>query len=180
MKPFDLISKEQAAEPARKLLEETHAQLGRVPNLYAAMANSPAALEGYLAFRKALQGGSLSVKMREFIALLTAQENSCEYCVSAHSFRLGKLGVNHEASLQTRQGHDDDAKTDIALQFVQTLLRKQGQVEPGMVEMLLQAGWTEAEIGEMAAHVALNVLSNYFNHIAAPALDFPLTSVKIG
>ena len=34
-------------------------------------------------------------------------------------------------------------------------------------------GWTQAEIGEIVAHVALNVFSNYFKQVAEPALDFP-------
>ena len=41
----------------RELLEQTAAQLGKVPNLYATIANGPAALRGYLALREALGNG---------------------------------------------------------------------------------------------------------------------------
>jgi alkylhydroperoxidase family enzyme len=35
------------------------------------------------------------------------------------------------------------------------------------------AGVTDAELAEIVAHIALNTLSNYFNHLAQPDLDFP-------
>ena len=31
----------------------------------------------------------------------------------------------------------------------------------------------DAEIAEVVAHVAVNIFSNYFNHIAATEVDFP-------
>ena len=71
----------QATGPAKDLLDRTQAQLGRVPNLYRAMALAPAALEGYLAFRAALSHGLLSPRLREQLALIVAEVNACEYCV---------------------------------------------------------------------------------------------------
>jgi len=91
---FQPIDPETAAGNVKSLLDATRRQLGRVPNLYRALANSPHALEAYLAFRDALQQGQLDVPMRERVALLTAQLNACDYCVAAHSFRGGKLGMS--------------------------------------------------------------------------------------
>src|SRR5437879_8056669 len=85
------------APEASELLEKTRAQLGRVPNLYAALANAPAALRGYLEFRAALGHGSLSPALREQLALLIAEENGCGYCVSAHTFRGTKMGMSPDA-----------------------------------------------------------------------------------
>jgi hypothetical protein len=41
----------QLTEDTSELLDKTRRQLGRVPDLYAALANGPAALAGYLAMR---------------------------------------------------------------------------------------------------------------------------------
>ena len=49
------------------------------------MARSPAVLDGYLSFAGALAGGRLGAKVREQIALTTAEANGCEYCLSAHT-----------------------------------------------------------------------------------------------
>jgi alkylhydroperoxidase family enzyme len=64
----------------RDLLDQTRKQVGRVPNMYATIANAPAVLRGYLALREALTGGALTDRVREQLALLTAQGNGCAYC----------------------------------------------------------------------------------------------------
>jgi len=158
---------------ARELLDATQRQLGRVPNLYAAMAHSPVALQGYLDFRAALQHGALDPQMRERVALLTAQLNDCDYCVAAHTFRGGKIGMNGDDLMATRTAHSTDAKTAVALRLAKALvLREPANAETALTEAW-QAGWTEAEIGEIVAHVALNVFSNLFKQLAEPPLDFP-------
>ena len=157
----------------KELLDATQAQLGRIPNLYGSMAQSPAALDGYLAFRGALGKGVLSVPMRERIALLTAAINHCGYCVSAHSFRGAKVGLSADELAETQKGRSEDSKTMVALQFVDVLLEQRGLVTDDDYAKVKSRGWSDEEIGEMVAHVALNVFSNYFNHVAAPVLDFP-------
>lgn len=170
---FAPLAPEAATGIARELLDATRRQLGRVPNLYAAMAHSPIALQGYLDFRGALQQGVLDLKMRERIALLTAQLNDCDYCVAAHSFRGGKIGMSAEDLFATRHAESSDTKTAAALRLVKALvLREAASAETALTDAL-QAGWTEAEIGEIVAHIALNVFSNYFKQIAEPPLDFP-------
>lgn len=171
---FAPLSPDTAPGIARELLDATKRQLGRVPNLYAAMAHSPIALQGYLDFRGALQQGALDLKMRERVALLTAQLNDCDYCVAAHTFRGGKIGMSADDLLATRQVGSDDAKTAAALRFVKALVQRDGATTETALTEALQAGWNEAEIGELVAHVALNVFSNYFKQIAEPPLDFPV------
>ena len=39
--------------------------------------------------------------------------------------------------------------------------------------MLRRAGYTEGEIGEIVANVALNLFTKDFNHVAATELGFP-------
>ena len=158
---------------AKELLDATQAQLGRIPNLYGSMAQSPAALDGYLAFRGALGKGVLSIPMRERVALLTAAINDCSYCVSAHSFRGAKVGLSADELAATQKSQSEDPKTMAALQFVDLLLQRRGLVTDDDYAKVKSLGWSDEEIGEIVAHVALNVFSNYFNHVAAPVLDFP-------
>ena len=170
---FDLIDPHTATGTVRELLAATHKQLGRTPNLYLAMAHSPMALRAYLAFRGALQGGALDAAMCERIALLTAQRNRCDYCIAAHSFRGQKIGITAQDLDNTRLGRSEVAKIDAALAFVMELVDGHGSARPGTLARLTEQGWTEAEIGEMVGHVALNVFSNYFKQVAEPVLDFP-------
>lgn len=155
------------------LLAQTQAQLGRVPNLYGTLANGPAALQGYLAMRDALTRGVLRARIREQLALLIAQENACTYCVSAHTLRGSKMGLTDEQLAKTRDAADDDPHTDAVLRIAREIVRTRGRVADGSLAAARAAGVTHAELAEITAHVALNTLSNYFNHLAEPRLDFP-------
>jgi AhpD family alkylhydroperoxidase len=170
---FRLIEADTATGMAKELLGSTRQQLGRVPNLYAAMANSPTALAGYLAFRGALQHGELDMKMRERVALLVAELNDCDYCVAAHTFRGGKIGLGEQDLLDTRRARHSDPKTEAALRFVAAVTERREADVHQTLEAAVRAGWTEAEIGEIVGHVALNVFSNVFKQVSQPALDFP-------
>ena len=176
---YNLVDPQTSTGTVKELLDATQRQLGRVPNLYRAMANSPKALGGYLAFRGALQQGALDAAMCERIALLTAQLNNCDYCIAAHTFRSQKIGLPVEDVMSTRLAKSDSSKIQIALQFVVELLDGRGNVRPETKHALQQQGWSQDEIGEMVAHVALNVFSNYFKQVAEPELDFPAVAACV-
>ena len=37
----------------------------------------------------------------------------------------------------------------------------------------MAAGFSEGEVAEIVANVALNIFTNYFNHVAETEVDFP-------
>ena len=163
----------QVTDDSTGLLDKVRQQLGRVPNLYATMANGPAALDGYLALRGHLVKGKLNARLREQLALLIAQENDCDYCVAAHTFRGKLMKLSDEELLATRLAEDADPHAEAVLRLARSVLRTRGKVDEETLAEVRAAGVTDAEIAEVVAHVALNVLSNYFNHLAQPELDFP-------
>ncbi|WP_067138897.1 carboxymuconolactone decarboxylase family protein [Microtetraspora malaysiensis] len=167
----------QLTEDADGLLEETRRQLGKVPNLYAALANGPAALAGYLAMRDHLTRGVLRARLREKIALLVAQENRCTYCVSAHTMRGKRMGMTDEELALTREAGDADPHDDAVLRLTREIIRTGGRVGDVELARARAENVTDAELAEIVAHVALNTLSNYFNHLAQPDLDFPEVAV---
>ena len=57
--------------------------------------------------------------------------------------------------------------------FARKVVQDRGIVADEDVEELRRAGYTEGEVGEIVADVALNLFSNYFNHVTATELDFP-------
>ena len=91
---------EAAPIPAKPLLEAVKKQLGSVPNLFRVVANSPAALEGYLGLNTALSKGSLDAKTRERIAIAVAEVNGCGYCLSAHTYIGKTIAKAHKAGLE--------------------------------------------------------------------------------
>ena len=167
-----------APEAARPLLNAVKAQLGSVPNLFRITANSPAALEGYLGFSGALGKGKLAAATRERIALAVAQVNGCGYCLAAHTYLGKNLAKLSDAEiLRNRSGHSDDAKADAAVSFAVKVAEKRGAVSDADVQSLRAAGYSDAEIVEIVAHVALNTLTNYLNEVLKTDVDFPAVDV---
>jgi AhpD family alkylhydroperoxidase len=130
-------------------------------------------LEAYLGFAGALAQGVLPARVREQLALDVGQANDCEYCVSAHSV-LGKgAGLTDREVLDSRRGTSADPKADALLRFARAVLEKKGMIADADVAAVRKAGFGDAEIAEVVAHVGLNVFTNYFNHVAGTILDFP-------
>src|SRR3954466_8456745 len=109
------ISPEAASGRARELLDAIKDRLGLVPNMTRAMANSPAALEGYLQLSGALGKGTLPARAREQIALAVAQANGCDYCVAAHSAVGRMVGLTVDQIRDSRLGTAVDPKADARL-----------------------------------------------------------------
>jgi alkylhydroperoxidase family enzyme len=99
--------------------------------------------------------------------------NHCDYCVSAHS-AIGKhAGLTDQDILDSRRGTSADAGVDALLRFARTMVAKQGVVDAADVATVRAAGYGDAEIAEVVAHVALNFFTNYFNNVARTTIDFP-------
>jgi uncharacterized peroxidase-related enzyme len=158
----------------RELFGAVEKKLGIVPNLIATMAQSPAVAQAYLGFSQALSGGSLPAGLQEQIALTVSESNQCDYCVSAHCFLGSKAGLSESELLDARHGTASDEKTHAALAFARKIVEDRGHVNDEDVEEVRSVGYTEGEIAEIIANVALNIFTNYFNHVAETEIDFPL------
>ncbi|WP_289664790.1 carboxymuconolactone decarboxylase family protein [Flavobacterium panacagri] len=168
------LNPEEVTGKTKDLFNAVQAKLGVVPNMMRTMGNSPAVLEGYLNLSGALSHGKLSAKTGELIALAVSESNSCDYCLAAHTFIGEKLIKADPAVLHAaRTGNSTDAKTEAILQLAKTLIRKGGLVNDEDVNNAKNAGVSDAEIAETIGHVALNVLTNYFNNVANTEIDFP-------
>ena len=168
------IEPDRATGKAKQLLDAVNEKLGMVPNLARTLANSPAALNGYLAFGEALEGSRLLPGLREQVALTVSQANGCGYCVAAHCAIGKSVGTERQrVTDDARQFASPDSKVDIALRFAKQLVENRGQVSNEDLDRLRRAGYTDGEIGEIVAHVALNIFTNYFNHVAGTDVDFP-------
>jgi uncharacterized peroxidase-related enzyme len=170
------IDPSTATGKAKDLLDAVKGKLGLVPNMTKVMASSPAVLEAYLGFSGALAGGLLDARTREQLALLTAQQNHCDYCLSAHT-AIGKMvGLNRQQIVASREGDGGNDKTTAALTFAKRVLDAKGQIFEGDLAAVREAGFSEGEIAEIIAHVALNVFTNYFNIATGVDIDFPKVS----
>ncbi|NEB08146.1 carboxymuconolactone decarboxylase family protein [Streptomyces coelicoflavus] len=139
------------------------------------MANSPAALRGFLELRRALGAGSLPEAAREGIALLVAQENGCDYGLSWHTYTGTKLaGLSGEQVRRARGGEAEDPTTAAVLSLTRSLMSRRGTVSDTELAAARGSGLTGGQITEVVAHVALNVFTTYLGKTARIAVDWPL------
>ena len=162
---------------AKVLLDGVQKKLGIVPNLFRTMAASPAVLESYLGFSQNLGGTGLSAREREQIALAVAGANACEYCASAHTAIGKSLGLSDAETTRNLAGEAEDPNAAAILAFATALVEKKGWVGDDDLAAVRAAGADDATIGEIVATVALNIFTNYFNHVARTEVDFPVVEV---
>jgi uncharacterized peroxidase-related enzyme len=174
------LNPETATGEAKALLDGVQKNLGMAPNIVRTLANSPAALNGYLSFSGALSGGRLPQRVREQIALVVAETNGCDYCLSAHSAIGRKAGLSAEEIERSRGAEASDPRTQAALAFARKLVENRGWVQDSDVAALREVGFDEEDIAEIVANVALNLFTNYFNHVAETEVDFPRVSARAG
>ena len=159
--------------PARAaLLTEIRGAFGATPNMFKAVANSPAALGAMWGAFGALGKGTIGAKLGEQIAVAVAEQNRCDYCLAAHT-ALGKgAGLTAPQLSMAQAGKSDDPKVAAALDFALKLVSQRGQVADADVAKLRSAGYGDEQIVEILAHVALNIFTNYVNVAFDVPLDF--------
>jgi uncharacterized peroxidase-related enzyme len=167
------IDPERASEKTKRLLGRVRTKLGLIPNLFRVLANAPVALEGYLNFSEALAGGALDNKMREQIALAVAESNLCPYCRSAHAFLGEKAGLSSEEIADAIRARAADRRADAVLKLARIIIVQRGEVSDSDLQRARAAGLTDGELVETVANIALNIFTNYINHVARTAIDFP-------
>ena len=127
---------------------------------------------------RALSHGALPARILEQIALVAAETNGCDYCASAHTTIRKHVGLSQDDITNALEGRAADPKANAAVRFAKLLLEKRGRISNSDFSQLQQAGFSEAEIAEIVAHVAINVLTNYFNIAMETEIDFPVVRTQ--
>ncbi len=167
------VDQASATGATKEMLDSIQKKFGRVPNIFALMANSPATVKGYLAMNDALAGGSLDKQMRERIAIVVAEAHGCEYSLSAHAQFVKEAGMSDEELTKAQQCQSSDPKADVGLTFVRNLILRRAEVQDSDIADLKAVGYSDGEIAELIANAVLNVFTNYFNFICHTENDYP-------
>lgn len=178
MNRVSLIDRNATTAERKELLDAIHGAFGASPNMFRAVANSPAALKGMWGSFGALGGGVIPAKLAEQIAVAVADRNACEYCLAAHTALGRKAGATAEELVAAQAGESADAKTNAALRFALKLVNERGQVSESDVLALRSVGFDDEAVVEVIAHVALNLFTNYVNVALAVPVDFPAIKLR--
>jgi uncharacterized peroxidase-related enzyme len=177
MSRLTAIDPAQATGETRALFDGVERTLGFIPNAARITATSPAAFRAWLGFYGALAGGQLDPGLRQRIALGVAEATACTYCLAGHTYLAKHVDhLSDEAIQDSRQFSCSDPKVDAALAFARTVLDRQGRVSDADIAQVRAAGYADGEIVELVMCVGFNVLSTYFNNVAATEIEFPLAT----
>lgn len=178
MSRLTVIDANTANAEQNALLEAIAAKLGMVPNFLKVFANSPAALRAFLGLHGIAGEGSLDAQTRERIALALAEQNSCEYCLSAHTAIGRKAGLSGAEIEANRAGSSQDAKAAAAVKFARSLVEHRGEVSTAELLEVRSAGYDDAQIVEIITHVGMNFLTNILGKASRVEIDFPKVELK--
>lgn len=178
MSRISVIERDNANPEQLELLNAIEQQLGMVPNFLKVFANSPAALRAFLGLHGIAGEGSLDSQTRERIALAIAQQNECQYCVSAHTAIGRKSGLNNAEIEANRAGTSQDAKAAAAVKFARALVEHNGEVTTGELLEVRNAGYSESDIVEIITHVGMNILTNILGKTSRIDIDFPKVELR--
>lgn len=179
MSRINVIEKATANPEQLELLNAIERELGIVPNFLKVFANSPVALRAFLGLHGVANAGDLDTPTRERIALALAQQNSCEYCLSAHIAIGRKSGLSGQEIQNARVGTSEDIKAAAIVNFANALMEKRGEVSTGEILKVRNAGVSDAELVEVITHVGMNFLTNVLGKVSQVEIDFPKVELKL-
>ncbi|MBL9000813.1 MAG: carboxymuconolactone decarboxylase family protein [Phycisphaerae bacterium] len=171
MPRLSVVDPASAPAPAKAIFDGP--LKGKHFNIFKGMANSPAALEAYLALAGALNKSSLTAAQREVIALTLAEANGCDYCAAAHTHFGTAAGLTKEQTIEARRGRMQDPTLHALAAFTLALKEKQGHVTDADLAAFRAAGFNDGHIAEAVAVYTLNLYTNFFNHVNQTVVDLP-------
>ena len=163
MSRFHIHDELTAPEASVPVLKGALATGGQLPNFLGVLAGSPAALRGYARFRSELRHGTLDLPTIERLALAVAQHYGSEPGIAMHSrvARSARLGLD-EIEL-AREFDSRDERQAALLRYVKDLLEKRGRPSMHLHEEAREAGWTDEQLLEALAYVALESFTAIIN-----------------
>lgn len=173
MSRVPLIDPATADSAVATPLSRINGVFGTVPNMFRAVANSPAALQSMWGAFGAFATGSLGAALTEQIAVAVADRNRCRYCLAAHTALGANAGLDHADLAAAQRARAEDPRVQTLLEFVVALVERRGDVDEQSIRTLREQGWSDEQIVETIAQVALNLFTNYINIALDVPVDFP-------
>lgn len=167
------VKPEHVPADSKPTLDAFSKNIGFTPNMMMTFAQSPIAFNAWATLLGSLSK-ALDVKTRDSIGLAVSEANGCNYCLTVHSFTAEHMArMSGDEIILARKGLAIDPKRNAALQFAHKVIETRGKVSDADFKAVRDAGYTEANVMEIVALVAMYSLTNFFNNVFDPEKDFP-------
>jgi uncharacterized peroxidase-related enzyme len=170
------IEKENVPKDMQDVLTEIEGAFGKVPNLFKTYSHFPPLLKvSWEKVKAVMMQGSLTRKTKETIAVLISKDNSCKYCVAAHTMALKSIGVT-ESEIQAIEADIGKAgfteKEFALIAFARKANKTPLEIRDKEFEGLKKVGTTDSEIVEALGVMELFAGFNKFLDSLRVEIDF--------
>jgi AhpD family alkylhydroperoxidase len=171
MRRLTAIEPVDATGRTRELLDE-YAQRGGKPGaMVLTMAQSPTMLRAYMDLSRTMKRSHIDRRIGERISIAVQSWLGCDVCIEAHSDAARALGVPEREIALARLGTSAVPRIAALVAFGQQVHAAPDEVTDDQIEELRDLGFTDEQIAEVPALVALNVLTGTFNLTAGIHLN---------
>lgn len=147
---------------------------GKLAPVYLQYANSEPALQAYLQMEQALMRGSLDDRTLEAIKLSVSERTGCDFCLSVHTMKGKKAGLDEATQLAIRRGEPcGDEYLDTVIAIVQAFLLRRGALPDELMEQAGKVGLTGTALLDVCMAVSTIVFTNIANHVNDTELSLP-------
>ena len=172
MSEFTRHQKNTAKKESIPALKQAEELFGFVPNLIAALAESPSTVNAYLLLNSLFDNTSFTSVERQVIMLTVSRYADCQYCLAAHSTISKMLKISDERVNAIIYGHPiTEPKLEALRIFTHLVVEKQGRLANWDLTNFYQAGYNKQQVLEVFLGVSFMTLSNYVNHINDTPID---------
>ena len=169
-----LLDPDTATGKAKDMFERVKSYYRMVPALQKGLGYLPDTTDALWTLSQAtVEEGSIREELKRVFFAVTACEVECQYCTAAHMMALRGKHWTTEECVEVIDGKPSprlNDKENAAVNFARVVGRRPAEVTDAMFDELRAVGWTDAEIVEIVASVAL---MRYTSTVAV-ALDVPL------
>lgn len=169
---FHIHDELTAPEGSSPLLKSIQLAGGAVSKFLGVIAESPATLRAYTLLRAELHKGELDQATRERIGLAVAQRRDDDYTLNQYTKTARAAGLGLDEVARAREFGSSDEKEQALLTLLKATLAYDEPVPQHLVEEAREAGWSDSQIVEAVAEMALAQFQSLF----AAAAELPLES----
>ena len=179
MTAFTIHTLDTAPPDSRETLKHVRETLGLVPNLAAAMAESPTLVRAFFAVRDIYAQGTMTPVDIQVLSLTNAFENGCSWCMAFHSAGALMAGLPQGELDRLRAGKAPEEPRLRALSnFSRVMVQKRGNASEADLTAFYDAGFTKAQALEVVLGVGFSVMANFSGHLAHAPLGLPFEPHK--
>jgi alkylhydroperoxidase family enzyme len=163
MSRFQIHDDLTAPEGSLPIIKGALSTAGQLPNLIGVLAGSPAVLRAYARFRSELRHGSLSSRTLERISLAVASHYRSAPGIALHSRTARQAGLGLDEVALAREWDSRDEREAKLMRYLRALVDEQARPPMHLHEEAREAGWTDEQILEAIASVALETFTAMIN-----------------